>query len=158
MNDVSRELGGAIGIAVLGSAFTASYRASIDASGGSLPTGTVDSVRDSAAADDLLGWADPLSANLDEAGDGVGDVVGSTSKAVASFEDDDVESVSCELLGGSEPGHAGTDDDDLGVLLFGHWFASRKSVVDRVILRSLTSSSFRLPWIFGRRFGSRCRT
>jgi len=51
MNDVSRELGGAIGIAVLGSAFTASYRASIDASGGSLPTGTVDPVRDSTAAD-----------------------------------------------------------------------------------------------------------
>jgi len=50
MNDVSRELGGAIGIAVLGSALTAGYRASIDASGGSLPTGTVDSVRDSAAA------------------------------------------------------------------------------------------------------------
>ena len=97
----------------------------------------------------VLGWADPLSANLDEASDGVGDVVGATPKAVASFEDDDVEAVSCELLGGSEPGHAGTDDDDLGVLLFVHWFAWRKEVgCGSVIRRSLTSSSFRLPWVF----------
>jgi EmrB/QacA subfamily drug resistance transporter len=50
MNDVSRELGGAIGIAVIGSALTAGYRAAIDNSAASLPVGTVDTVRDSAAA------------------------------------------------------------------------------------------------------------
>lgn len=49
-NDVSRELGGAIGIAVLGSALTAGYRTSIDNSAAALPTGTLDTVRDSAAA------------------------------------------------------------------------------------------------------------
>lgn len=49
-NDVSRELGGAIGIAVLGSALTAGYRTSIDNSSAALPTGTLDTVRDSAAA------------------------------------------------------------------------------------------------------------
>lgn len=50
MNDVSRELGGAIGIAVIGSALTAGYRASIDDSATALPTGTLDTVRNSAAA------------------------------------------------------------------------------------------------------------
>jgi EmrB/QacA subfamily drug resistance transporter len=50
MNDVSRELGGAIGIAVIGSALTAGYRAAIDDSAAALPVGTVDAVRDSAAA------------------------------------------------------------------------------------------------------------
>jgi EmrB/QacA subfamily drug resistance transporter len=50
MNDVSRELGGAIGIAVIGSALTAGYRASIDDSSAALPVGTVDAVRNSAAA------------------------------------------------------------------------------------------------------------
>jgi hypothetical protein len=50
MNDVSRELGGAIGIAVIGSALTAGYRAAIDDSATALPVGTVDTVRNSAAA------------------------------------------------------------------------------------------------------------
>jgi EmrB/QacA subfamily drug resistance transporter len=49
-NDVARELGGAIGIAVIGSVLTAGYRASINDSAGALPAGTVDAVRDSAAA------------------------------------------------------------------------------------------------------------
>jgi hypothetical protein len=50
MNDVSRELGGAIGIAVIGSVLTAGYRAAIDDSATALPVGTVDTVRNSAAA------------------------------------------------------------------------------------------------------------
>ena len=50
MNDVSRELGGAIGIAVLGSALTAGYRSSVDGAAASLPAGTVDIVREGAPA------------------------------------------------------------------------------------------------------------
>jgi EmrB/QacA subfamily drug resistance transporter len=50
INDVSRELGGAIGIAVLGSALTAGYRSSVDSSAATLPNGTFAIVRDSAGA------------------------------------------------------------------------------------------------------------
>lgn len=50
MNDVARELGGAIGIAIIGSALTAGYRASIDDAAALLRVETLDAVRNSAAA------------------------------------------------------------------------------------------------------------
>lgn len=50
MNDVSRELGGAIGIALLGSALTMGYRASIDDNADSLTPELQEATRDSAAA------------------------------------------------------------------------------------------------------------
>ncbi|MEL6893145.1 MAG: MFS transporter [Actinomycetota bacterium] len=50
MNDVARELGGALGIAIIGSALTAGYRASVDDASDALPAGTTEVVRDSAAA------------------------------------------------------------------------------------------------------------
>ncbi len=60
MNDVSRELGGALGIAVIGSALTAGYRASVDDAAAVLPPGTTDVVRDSAAAGyEVAGAAGP---------------------------------------------------------------------------------------------------
>lgn len=49
-NDVSRELGGAVGIALIGSALTSGYRSAVDDAASSLPPGLVDVVRDSAPA------------------------------------------------------------------------------------------------------------
>jgi EmrB/QacA subfamily drug resistance transporter len=50
INDVSRELGGALGIAIIGSAFTAGYRSSVDDAASVLPAGSTDAVRESAVA------------------------------------------------------------------------------------------------------------
>lgn len=49
VNDLARELGGALGIAILGSALTAGYRSTIDDNVASVPVESVDAVRDSAA-------------------------------------------------------------------------------------------------------------
>lgn len=50
INDVARELGGALGIAALGSAFNASYRGAIADVGGGIPTEVVEAVRRSPGA------------------------------------------------------------------------------------------------------------
>ncbi len=63
MNDLARELGGALGIAVLGSVVAATYRAHLDVS--SLPTGEASTVRDSFAAAAHLGG--PVGGNADAA-------------------------------------------------------------------------------------------
>lgn len=49
MNDLSRELGGAMGIALIGSALTVGYRASVDERAADFDSGMVDAARDSAA-------------------------------------------------------------------------------------------------------------
>lgn len=50
MNDLSRELGGAMGIALIGSSLTVGYRSSVDDSAAAIDPGRLDAVRDSAAA------------------------------------------------------------------------------------------------------------
>ena len=55
VNDVSRELGGALGIAVLGSLMNGVYRAEMTDSTGSLPTGAAEQARGSLAAAQQLG-------------------------------------------------------------------------------------------------------
>ena len=49
VNDLSRELGGALGIAILGSAMISGYRRTVGDAAASLPPGVIDAVRDSAA-------------------------------------------------------------------------------------------------------------
>jgi MFS family permease len=49
-NDVARELGGALGIALLGSALTSGYRAGVDDAATQLPSAATGAIRDSAAA------------------------------------------------------------------------------------------------------------
>jgi EmrB/QacA subfamily drug resistance transporter len=60
MNDLARELGGALGIAVLGSIAAATYRTQLDVS--SLPTAEADAVRDSFAVAAHLGGPVGVSA------------------------------------------------------------------------------------------------
>src|SRR5918993_2118583 len=55
VNDVSRELGGALGIAVLGSLMNGVYRAEMAESTGSLPTGVAEKARGSLAAAQQIG-------------------------------------------------------------------------------------------------------
>jgi EmrB/QacA subfamily drug resistance transporter len=50
VNDLARELGGAVGIAVLGTVLSSAYRASMDANITAVPAGTLEAVRDSAGA------------------------------------------------------------------------------------------------------------
>ena len=49
MNDVSRELGGAVGIALIGSALTVGYRSSVDHQSAGLDPALVEATRNSAA-------------------------------------------------------------------------------------------------------------
>jgi MFS family permease len=67
VNDVSRELGAAFGIAVFGSVFNAAYRAEVADYGGSAPAQALDAVKDSpalgAAAADQVGGAVGSSLN-----------------------------------------------------------------------------------------------
>lgn len=69
VNDTTREVGGSIGIAVLGSLLSVGYRSSIDADLGSLPPGAADAARDSVGA--ALGVAEgvggPVGAQLADA-------------------------------------------------------------------------------------------
>lgn len=63
-NDVARELGGALGIALLGSVLTTTYRDAVDAA--ALPTGVAETARESAAtglatAEGLAGSGDPTT-------------------------------------------------------------------------------------------------
>jgi EmrB/QacA subfamily drug resistance transporter len=63
VNDVSRELGGALGIAVIGSAFNTAYRAAVDSgvTGSGAPQQLVDVVRSSpAAAEGIAAQAGPV--------------------------------------------------------------------------------------------------
>ncbi|MGO9971632.1 MAG: MFS transporter [Solirubrobacteraceae bacterium] len=62
LNDLSRELGGALGIAVTGSVLTAGYRSHLQLPG--LPTGIVDQARSSLAVAAHLGGATATRANL----------------------------------------------------------------------------------------------
>jgi len=55
VNDVSRELGGALGIAVLGSVFNAAYRSAMDAPTAALPPAAADHARASLAAAQQIG-------------------------------------------------------------------------------------------------------
>ncbi len=55
VNDVSRELGGALGIAVLGSLFNAAYRSSMTEATASLPAGAADGASSSLAAAEQIG-------------------------------------------------------------------------------------------------------
>jgi Major Facilitator Superfamily len=55
VNDVSRELGGALGIAVLGSLFNAAYRSSMTEATASLPAGAADGAGSSLAAAEQIG-------------------------------------------------------------------------------------------------------
>jgi EmrB/QacA subfamily drug resistance transporter len=55
VNDVSRELGGALGIAVLGSLFNAGYRSAMTDATATLPAGTADQARSSLAAAEQIG-------------------------------------------------------------------------------------------------------
>jgi predicted MFS family arabinose efflux permease len=55
VNDVSRELGGALGIAVLGSLFNAGYRSGMTDATASLPAGAADQARSSLAAAEQIG-------------------------------------------------------------------------------------------------------
>ena len=55
MNDVSRELGGALGIAVLGSLMNGVYRAEMADSTGSVPAGVGEQARGSLAAAQQIG-------------------------------------------------------------------------------------------------------
>jgi MFS family permease len=63
LNDLAREVGGAIGIAVLGSVLSATYRSSVDVTG--LPAVAATKVKDSfAVASHMSG---PISAHADDA-------------------------------------------------------------------------------------------
>ena len=55
MNDVSRELGGALGIAVLGSVLNSAYRSSIDQHTSALPAALADTARGSVGAAQAIG-------------------------------------------------------------------------------------------------------
>jgi EmrB/QacA subfamily drug resistance transporter len=74
-NDVARELGGALGIAAIGSALTAAYRSAVTDAADRLPAGTADAVRDSAAAGLAI---------AEDAGPAAPDVVSVVREAVAT--------------------------------------------------------------------------
>jgi EmrB/QacA subfamily drug resistance transporter len=74
-NDVARELGGTLGIALLGAALNTGYRATVGDRAGELPPGTVDVVRDSAAAG---------LAVAEQAGAGAPGIVGLVQDALVS--------------------------------------------------------------------------
>lgn len=67
VNDLSRELGGALGIAVLGSLMSAQYRDSLDTGG--LPAPVAEAARSSLAAANNIGHATGNPALIDEARD-----------------------------------------------------------------------------------------
>jgi hypothetical protein len=70
MNDLSREFGSALGIAVLGSLLTSSYRAALDPALAGLPAPVAEGARSSVAfvSSDVVGRLGPLGEQLAAAG------------------------------------------------------------------------------------------
>jgi hypothetical protein len=69
MNDATREVGSAVGIALMGSVYGSHYRSNLPGTVDRLPAGTAESVRDSAAAG--LSIAEHLGARGPALADGV---------------------------------------------------------------------------------------